>query len=97
MGENTTAEPKPTRVRSTSEAAHAGLDVMLSEAAAAGPPRFIAPRRGIQVSAGLAGHPGCVASHATRLASELRQVARRRSDLAPRARRPALHQPCLGR
>ena len=33
----------PSRVRRNTDAAHAGLDVMLSEAATGGTPRFIAP------------------------------------------------------
>ena len=43
MRENTTVEAEPSRVRRTTDAAYAGLDVMLSEAAAGGPPRFLAP------------------------------------------------------
>jgi polyhydroxyalkanoate synthase subunit PhaC len=83
MRENTTAEAKPSRVRRTTDAAHAGLDVMLSEAAAGGPPRFVAPGAAVKVSLGLARHPGRVASRAARLTSELRQVASGRCDIAP--------------
>ncbi len=83
MGEDTTAEANSSRVRRTTDAAHAGLDVMLSEAAAGGPPRFVAPGAALRVSAGLARHPGRVASRAARLTSELRQVARGRSDILP--------------
>jgi polyhydroxyalkanoate synthase len=83
MRENTTAEAKPSRVRRTTDAAHAGLDVMLSEAAAGGPPRFLAPGAAVKVSIGLARHPGRVASRAAGLTSELRQVVRGRSDIAP--------------
>jgi polyhydroxyalkanoate synthase len=83
MSENTTAQEKPSRVRRTNEAAHAGLDVMLSEAAAGGPPRFLAPGAAVRVSVGLARHPGRVASRAASLTSELRRVAGGRSDIAP--------------
>jgi polyhydroxyalkanoate synthase subunit PhaC len=85
MSEDTTstAQEKPSRVGRTSEAARAGLDVMLSEAAAGGPPRFLAPGAGVKVSVGLARHPGRVASRSASLISELRRVARGRSDIAP--------------
>ena len=83
MRENTTAEANPSRVRRTTDAAHAGLDVMLSEAAAGGPPRFVAPGAAVKVSVGLARHPGRVASRAASLTSELRRVASGRSDIAP--------------
>ncbi len=83
MRDNTTAEAKPSRVRRTSDAAHAGLDVMLSEAAAGGPPRFVAPGTALRVSVGLARHPGRVASRAASLTSELRRVARGSADIAP--------------
>ena len=77
MRENTTEEAEPSRVHRTSEAAHAGLDVMLSEAAAGGPPRFVAPGAAVKVSVGLARHPRRVASRAASLTSELRRVAER--------------------
>jgi hypothetical protein len=83
MSENSAAQEKPSRVRRTTEAAHAGLDVMLSEAAAGGPPRFVAPGAAVRVSVGLARHPGRVASRAARLTSELRRVAGGRSEIAP--------------
>jgi poly[(R)-3-hydroxyalkanoate] polymerase subunit PhaC len=83
MRENTTAEAKTSRVRRTTEAAHAGLDVMLSEAATGGSPRFLAPGAAVKVSVGLARHPGRVASRAASLTSELRRVASGRSDIAP--------------
>jgi polyhydroxyalkanoate synthase len=82
MRENTT-EAQPSRVRRSADAAHAGLDVMLSEAAAGGPPRFVAPGAAVKVSVGLARHPGRAASRAARLTSELRRVARGRSDIEP--------------
>jgi polyhydroxyalkanoate synthase subunit PhaC len=83
MSENTTAQAEPSRVRRTTDAAHAGLDVMLSEAAAGGPPRFLAPGAAVKVSVGLARHPVRVASRAASLTSELRRVARGRSDISP--------------
>ena len=41
MSEKTGVAQTPSRVRRTSEAARSGLDVMLSEAAAGGAPRFL--------------------------------------------------------
>jgi polyhydroxyalkanoate synthase subunit PhaC len=83
MSEKTTAEAKPSRVRRTSEAAHAGLDVMLSEAAAGGPPRFIAPGTAVKVSVGLVRHPRRVTSRAASLASEMGRVGRGTSEIVP--------------
>jgi polyhydroxyalkanoate synthase len=83
MSENTAAEEKPSRVQRTSEAAHAGLEVMLSEAATGGPPRFVAPGAALKVSLGLARRPARVASRTASLTSELRRVARGHSDIAP--------------
>ena len=82
MGDNTT-EAQPSRVRRTTDAAHAGLDVMLSEAATGGTPRFVAPGAALKVSVGLARHPGRAASRAAKLTSELRRVAGGRSDIEP--------------
>jgi len=82
MGDNTT-ETQPSRVRRTTDAAHAGLDVMLSEAATGGTPRFVAPGAAVKVSFGLARHPGRAASRAAGLTSELRRVARGRSEIEP--------------
>src|SRR5262245_27538104 len=64
-------------------AARSGLDVMLTEAAAGGPPRFVAPGSGVKVGAGLARHPERVAARVRGLATELRRAASGRSDLAP--------------
>jgi polyhydroxyalkanoate synthase len=83
MREDTSAEAKPSRVRRSTDAAHAGLDVMLSEASAGGPPRFVAPGAALKVSVGLARHPGRAASRAATLTSELRRVARGSADIAP--------------
>jgi class II poly(R)-hydroxyalkanoic acid synthase len=71
------------RVRRASEAARSGLDVMLGEAAAGGPPRFIAPGSGVRVASGLARHPRRVAARAAGLRSELARAATGRSELAP--------------
>jgi polyhydroxyalkanoate synthase len=64
-------------------AARSGLDVMLTEAAAGGPPRFLAPGSGVKVGAGLARHPGRVAARVGGLAAELARTATGRSALAP--------------
>ena len=83
MSEKTGVAQTPSRVRRSSEAARSGFDVMLSEAAAGGAPRFLAPGSAVKVSFGLARHPVQVASRASGLASELRRVAAGRSELAP--------------
>jgi polyhydroxyalkanoate synthase subunit PhaC len=83
MPEHTNAEAQSSRVRRTTDAAHAGLDVMLSEAATGGTPRFVAPGAAVKVSFGLARHPGRAASRAAGLTSELRRVARGRSEIEP--------------
>ena len=64
-------------------AARSGLDVMLTEAVAGDPPRFLAPGSGVKVGAGLARHPGRVATRVGGLASQLARTAAGRSDLAP--------------
>jgi len=56
---------------------------MLSEAAAGGPPRFVAPGAAVKVSVGLVRRPRRVASRAASLASEMGRVARGTSDIAP--------------
>ncbi len=83
MSEDTRTPPRPSRIRRTSEAARFGLDVMLSEAAAGGAPRFLAPGSAVKVGAGLARHPRRVAERTSNLAAELRHVAAGRSQLAP--------------
>jgi polyhydroxyalkanoate synthase len=83
MSEKTIVERPLLRVRRTSEAAHAGLDVMLSEAAAGGPPRFLAPGSGAKVGSGLARHPRLVAARVGGLGAELARTAAGRSELAP--------------
>jgi polyhydroxyalkanoate synthase len=79
---NTGAEAQSRRAR-TSQAARSGLDVMLADAAAGGPPRFFAPGPGVKVGAGLARHPRRVATRAAGLTAELGRVAAGRSELGP--------------
>jgi polyhydroxyalkanoate synthase len=83
MSENTTVEQPESRIGRNTLAARSGLDVMLSEAAAGGPPRFLAPGSGVKVGAGLARHPGRVAARTAGLAAELTRAATGRSQLAP--------------
>jgi len=83
MSENPTTEVNDSRVRRTSEAARSGLEVMLSDAASGGPPRFIAPGSAVRVGAGLARHPGRVIGRAAGLSAELARTAAGRSELAP--------------
>src|ERR1700761_264570 len=83
MSEQTSVEQQRSRFGRTSQAARSGLDVMLSEAAAGGPPRFLAPGSAVKVGAGLARHPGRVAARATGLTSELGRVVTGRSEIAP--------------
>ena len=83
MSENETPNGAPSRMRRTTGAARSGLDVMLTEAAAGGPPRFLAPGPAVKVGAGLVRHPRRVAARATGLAAELARAAAGRSRLAP--------------
>jgi len=89
MNENATTEMTPDSGPATrvGRAAHAGLDVMLSEAAAGGrtggPSRFIAPGSGVKVGFGLARRPGRVAARAGGLTASLARTAVGRSGLAP--------------
>jgi len=83
MSENPTSDINESRARRTSQAARSGLDVMLSDAASGGPPRFIAPGSAVRVGAGLARHPGRVIGRATGLSVELARTAAGRSELAP--------------
>jgi poly[(R)-3-hydroxyalkanoate] polymerase subunit PhaC len=63
-------------------AGRAGLDVMLAEAAAGGPPRFFAPTAAAKVAAGLARHPRRATTRARDLGAELARVATGRSERA---------------
>jgi polyhydroxyalkanoate synthase subunit PhaC len=83
MSDNGATEIGESRVRRTSQAARSGLDVMLGEAAAGGPPRFIAPGSAVKVTAGLARHPRRAVSRAAGLGAELARTAAGRSELAP--------------
>ena len=83
MSENPTTEIKQSRIGRTSQAARSGLDVMLSEAASGGPPRFIAPGSAVKVGAGLARHPRRVIGRAAGLGAELGRTTAGRSEVAP--------------
>ena len=83
MSENPTSEINQSRVRRTSQAARSGLDVLLSEAATGGAPRFIAPGSAVKVGAGLARRPGRVVGRAAGLGAALARTAAGRSELAP--------------
>ena len=83
MSENPTTDINESRVRRTTQAARSGLDVMLTDAASGGPPRFLAPGSAVKVSAGLAVRPHRVVNRAAGLAGELGRVATGRSELAP--------------
>jgi polyhydroxyalkanoate synthase subunit PhaC len=83
MSQNSTLEPTQSSIRRTGRAARSGFDVMLAEAAAGGPPRFLAPGSGAKIGAGLARHPRRVATRAAGLARELGRVAAGRSEVAP--------------
>jgi poly[(R)-3-hydroxyalkanoate] polymerase subunit PhaC len=83
MTDTTTTQPTQSPIRQTGRAAHAGLEVMLADAAAGGPPRFVAPGAAAKVAAGLARHPGRVVKRTTGLTAELTRSAAGRSELAP--------------
>ncbi|MFZ0976925.1 MAG: hypothetical protein WAN22_32200, partial [Solirubrobacteraceae bacterium] len=71
MSENSTTETKKeSRVRRTSQAARSGLDVMLSDAASGGTPRFIAPGSAVKISAGLVRRPQRLIGRAAGLGAE---------------------------
>src|ERR1700729_739881 len=76
-------QSRESRVRRTGRAAQSGLDVLLSEAASGGPPRFIAPGSTVRVSAGLARRPWRVIGRTAGLTAELARTAAGRSELAP--------------
>jgi polyhydroxyalkanoate synthase subunit PhaC len=83
MSENVTTEIKESRVQRRTEAARSGLDVIMSEAATGGAPRFIAPGSAVKVTAGLARHPRRAISRAAGLGAEIVRIAEGRSELAP--------------
>jgi polyhydroxyalkanoate synthase len=81
--ETNTAVNGQSRAARAAVAARSGLDVMLTEAAAGGPPRFLAPGSGVKVGAGLARHPRQLAARVGGLTAELARVAAGRSGLSP--------------
>src|ERR1700727_537475 len=87
MTENARTDATQGRVARASRAAHAGLDVMLTDAAAGGqtggPSRFIAPGSGVKVGLGLVRRPGRVVARAGGLTAELARAAAGRSEAAP--------------
>jgi class II poly(R)-hydroxyalkanoic acid synthase len=83
MSEQSTTEDTTARVRRAEQAARSGLDVLLGEAAAGGPPRFIAPGSAAKVAAGLARRPHRVAARAGGLTAELARTAAGRSQVTP--------------
>lgn len=83
MSENSTTDTNQSRARRTTQAARSGLEVMLSEAASGGPPRFVAPGSGVKVGAGLVRHPRRVAARVAGLTGEFARTAAGRSELAP--------------
>src|SRR3954464_715637 len=72
--------------RGTSEAAHAALDVMLTDAAVGGRSRFVRPGAAVGVAAGLARRPDRAARRVGHLGAELARVASGRSDVRPAKR-----------
>ena len=69
-----------------SEAAHAALDVMLTDASSGGPGRMIRPGAAAGLAAGLARHPQRAARRLGGLGVELSRVASGRSDARPSKR-----------
>ena len=88
---------RQSRVRRTSQAAQSGLDVLLSEAATGGAPRFIAPGSAVKVGAGLARHPRRVVGRAAGLGAALARDGRRPLRAGARQGRPAFRRPRLER
>ena len=84
-------KPKPAQQTGDSAAAasrrdNAGLDVLLTDAAIGGPPRFLAVGTAAQAVSHLARRPATVSRRLGRLAGELRQIAAGRSERAPAKR-----------
>jgi polyhydroxyalkanoate synthase len=78
--DGTTTAPGP------GEAATAALDVLLTEAALDGRPRFVTPGPAVGVAAGLARRPLRTARRVASLGAELTRVAAGRSELRPARR-----------
>src|SRR4051794_24133325 len=72
--------------RGTSEAAHAALDVMLTDAAVGGRSGFVRPGAAVGAAAGLARRPDRAARRVGHLGAELARVASGRSDVRPAKR-----------
>jgi polyhydroxyalkanoate synthase subunit PhaC len=72
--------------RGTSEAAHAALDVMLTDAAVGGRSRFVRPGAAVGVAAGLARRPDRAARRVGHLGAELARVTSGRSGVRPAKR-----------
>jgi class II poly(R)-hydroxyalkanoic acid synthase len=83
MNEKATTNGNTSGFGRTSQAARTGLDVLLGEAAAGGPPRFIAPGSAAKIAAGLARRPHRVAARAGGLTAELARTAAGRSQVTP--------------
>ena len=81
-----TKPSRNTNAGSTSDAAHAGLDVMLTDAAGGGRSRFIRPGEAVGIAAGLARRPDRAARRLGGLGAELARVASGRSDVRPAKR-----------
>ena len=97
MSDNPTTETKKgSRVRRTSEAARSGLDVMLSDAASGGPPRFIAPGSAVKIGAGLARRPQRVDRPRRRPWRRTGPRGDRPLGARARQRRPAFRRPRVG-
>ena len=72
--------------RGTSEAAHAALDVMLTDAADGGRSRFVRPGAAVRVAAGVARRPDRTVRRLGGLGAELARVASGRSEVRPARR-----------
>src|SRR3954471_2212636 len=81
--EHMTRTDRRATARGASEAPSAALDVMLTDAALEGRPRFVSPGPAVGVAAGLARRPVRTARRVAGLGAELTRVAAGRSDLRP--------------
>jgi polyhydroxyalkanoate synthase len=83
MSQTLTQPRTDSQLHRAEDAVRVGLDVMLSDAAAGGPPRFLAPGAGVSVGVGLVRHPRRVAARAAGLSTELARAVAGRSDRGP--------------
>jgi polyhydroxyalkanoate synthase subunit PhaC len=83
MSQTLTQPRNDSQAQRAEDAVRVGLDVMLSDAAAGGPPRFLAPGAGVTVGAGLVRHPRRVAARAAGLSTELARAVAGRSERRP--------------